>query len=535
MANGRNPIIIKPINKNMSLTNQQIQSQINQISQSVKALTPQVQNFVRNRNSGSSQSTNNVSAQPTNNNISTITDPVTKKQYSRDTSIQGSTYKPVSNIVTPDILSNAQTVKFPGLVTNDYSDVLNGLKNGLITTAEANTKLIDQNTNKNTDLIKQLQDLVGEPPSTADAYKKAQNETQILEKQQAVNNLTGQLNTIVNQGQANQLSLVGQGRGIPEAIIGGQQAQISRETAIQALPIQAQLSAAQGNLEMANQNLNTLFKIYSDDATNEYNYKRDVATAFKDVATSAENKKLDIYLGEIKQKYEDLKTLNEERLGYVKMAFSNNQSLLGSKIIKLDQTSPTFKEDLAKLASQLIDPNQALDTAIKQQQLIKAKNENVPTSTNTDGAPTPTPLNAVQIQALQSAKDLLTKFDSGVTSAVGRSNLLGSFGYSLVPGTDRADFIAQFDNLKSLLSLDNIKLLKGQGQVSDAERKLLADASTKLNRNQSESEFRATLLGIIDTFNKASPEYQYINNISGAIDSSGTSSTSAYVQSILNQ
>lgn len=128
------------------------------------------------------------------------------------------------------------------------------------------------------------------PPSNEDAYNRAQRETGILQKQQVVNELTGKLNSIVNQGQANQLSVIGQGRGIPEAILGGQQAQFARETAIQALPVQAQLSAAQGDLESAEQNLNTLFKIYSDDATNRYNYKKSINEAiykFTDSQTQA--------------------------------------------------------------------------------------------------------------------------------------------------------------------------------------------------------------------------------------------------------
>jgi hypothetical protein len=45
--------------------------------------------------------------------------------------------------------------------------------------------------------------------------------------------------------------------------------------------------------------------------------------------------------------------------------------------------------------------------------------------------------------------------------------------------------------------LDNVKYLKGQGQISDAERQLLADASTKLDRGMSESEFKNTLGQIV--------------------------------------
>jgi hypothetical protein len=99
--------------------------------------------------------------------------------------------------------------------------------------------------------------------------------------------------------------------------------------------------------------------------------------------------------------------------------------------------------------------------------------------------------------ALKSANDLLSKFESGSgTSAVGASGLLNSFGYGYIPGTSRADFVIQFNNLKSLLSLENVKFLKGQGQVSDAERRLLAEASAKLDLAQSEGEFKSALIDI---------------------------------------
>lgn len=113
-----------------------------------------------------------------------------------------------------------------------------------------------------------------------------------------------------------------------------------------------------------------------------------------------------------------------------------------------------------------------------------------------DGKPTTTELGKA---ALQTAKSLKAKFDSGTgTSAVGRSGVLGSFGYSLLPGTDRANFVTDFNSLKSQLALEGVKYLKGQGQVSDAERALLAQAVTKLNLAQSEAEFSTTLQGIID-------------------------------------
>lgn len=115
---------------------------------------------------------------------------------------------------------------------------------------------------------------------------------------------------------------------------------------------------------------------------------------------------------------------------------------------------------------------------------------------STEGKPTTTELGK---QALATAKGLLEKFDAGKgTSAVGKSGALNSFGYGFIPGTDRSNFVTDFNSLKSQLSLEGVKYLKGQGQVSDAERALLAAAVTKLNLTQSEDEFKTTLQGIID-------------------------------------
>lgn len=174
----------------------------------------------------------------------------------------------------------------------------NGILAGLSTTNPDGTpKTLETQKNdvytKQQDQFQKYLDNLQPPPSSAEAYTRAQRETGILEKQQVVGDLTGKLNQIVATGEANKLSVVGQGRGIPEAIIGGQQAEMARETAIQALPVSAQLQAAQGNLEMAQQNMNTLFKIYSEDATNAYNYKNKINESVMTFLTGEEKIRMD--------------------------------------------------------------------------------------------------------------------------------------------------------------------------------------------------------------------------------------------------
>jgi len=62
-------------------------------------------------------------------------------------------------------------------------------------------------------------------------------------------------------------------------------------------------------------------------------------------------------------------------------------------------------------------------------------------------------------------------------------------GFAWLPGTKGALTKSKYDQLKSLLQLDNIKLLKGTGAISDAEQRILEKASTSLNRKLSDKDF----------------------------------------------
>lgn len=191
-----------------------------------------------------------------------------KKTYTANTSFKDPVIgaAEAQNIVTPlEIPPTPTPVNYNSEI--ESGNTMTGLN------ADGTTKPVAQ---KNTyDAI--LADYGIEPPpeieSVGDAYLKAEKAYDIRKKEDAVNNYSSQLNAIVAKSQADQLSVEGQGRGITEAIIGGQQAQISKEAAIRALPVQAQLAAAQGNLEVAQKRLDTYYNIVSQDIQNKYAYK----------------------------------------------------------------------------------------------------------------------------------------------------------------------------------------------------------------------------------------------------------------------
>lgn len=256
-------------------------------------------------------------------------------------------------VITPESLKqNAPELPtYKETVGNDMNAILNSLK---LPAQNLSTTDMTKTPTNQMDTFLKLQEAIGTPPSSAEAYKEAQRETGILEKQQKVNDLTSQLNQITTSAQANQLAITGQGRGIPEAIIGGQQAQIAKEAAIQALPVSAQLQAAQGNLEMAQQNLNTLFQIKSQDLTNQYNYKKDLVKGLWEIASAEEKRRLDKI-----DKLEDRKY--QEGQDIIK---SNNQIALeaakhgaGSATLNKIYNAKTVGEAISVAGSSLVEKN----------------------------------------------------------------------------------------------------------------------------------------------------------------------------------
>lgn len=93
-------------------------------------------------------------------------------------------------------------------------------------------------------------------------------------------------------------------------------------------------------------------------------------------------------------------------------------------------------------------------------------------------------------KALALVNDLASS--KGLSTSVGVKGLTGGllFGKT-IPGTEAADFQAKFDSLKSLLTLENMGIMKGV--LSDSDMKVITQASTALNRGMSESAFKKEL------------------------------------------
>lgn len=222
------------------------------------------------------------------------------------------------------------------------------------------------------------------PPNTAAMYQNDLNASGVTADQQAVNTYQAQLNAITAKAQADKLSLVGTGNGVPNAIIGGQQAEIDREAAIQALPISAQLSAAQGNLQEAQNSVDTLFKLQAADAQNQVTYQNSLVTAVYNFATSEQKNQLDAITVANNQKF----TTQQNNLNYAQSlstaAIQNGQPGLAAQIMKLDPTAPNYQQQIATLASgiQVVQKAPAVSLADQKTQALASLSDFVQNNNN---------------------------------------------------------------------------------------------------------------------------------------------------------
>jgi hypothetical protein len=175
-------------------------------------------------------------------------------------------------------------------------------------------------------------------------------------KEDLANSLTGQLNTLTANRDAEILKLEGQGRGQTQGFIGGEQARINREATIQAMPIQAQLAIAQDDLESARSYASQLFQAKSQDALARYNYQKELNSTIFNYLNESEKRRL----AQVEKEQDRAFQVEQTNRGTLKQlsmqAIEYGQGALAGEIMRLDPTSETFEQDYADVVSRLRKP-----------------------------------------------------------------------------------------------------------------------------------------------------------------------------------
>lgn len=344
-----------------------------------------------------------------------------------------------------------------------------------------------------------------EQPNLENIYAKEERNAKLRQKEQEVNNLTGQINSIVAQSQAESLALEGQGRGITESIIGGQQAQIAREAAIQALPVQAQLAAAQGALEVAQKHVDTMFQIKAQDAQAQYQFKTKVLDSVFQFANQQEQRRLDDIRRKEDRAYDMQKTSMALANDWAKTALEYGQSGVAGGIMSIDWTQPDAQTKFQSYTSQIRKPVAVAkrDTQFNANgDLVDMQTGEIITQAGGVSQPDQVQKSLDQISFLQTtindAKNLV--------DATGPNLLSQGLGKVFIGNTRAKQLATKLDTLKTnLLTLNSDPALKKffGPQMTEKDTQLLMSAGSTLDAyNASESDNRAELKRYEDLLNR---------------------------------
>lgn len=341
-----------------------------------------------------------------------------------------------------------------------------------------------------------------EAPNLMEIQNKLEKQNQIQSKQEKVNTYQTQLNSIVAKAQADVLGTQGLGRGIPEAIIGGQQAQINKEAAIQALPIQALLSSAQGDLQTAQSHVDKLFGIYAQDAENQVKFFNDQSKLVYDFATKQEQQQLDRLNEQKKFEQNILVSKMDAQQSYATEALKNGNITLFNRLTAIQPptnvNSPTYQQDLATYEQKVNSAVAKYGTvagagAPKIQEITKADGTKVSATWNaTTGKFEEVKLDGSSMgnDSVQKTSDQLSFLKSTITGAKGLAGAAGpnmitqGLGNFFVGNTKVKQLATKLDTLKvNLLTLNAdpaIKKFFGP-QMSERDSQLMQSAGSTLD------------------------------------------------------
>jgi hypothetical protein len=282
------------------------------------------------------------------------------------------------------------------------------------------------------------------------------------------NDISNQISAINADTESKKLSLIGQGRGIPEAIIGGQQAKLDREAAIKTMPLTAQYKAAVGLVDAAKEIVNNFVadeRAYQSSLqqwqNNVYQATYQYASAQQKIAIEEQRRATD-------RQYELEDQFLQDQTDYFKMTLETGQKEVGSQIMKARSY-----DELYSVAS-------------------KIKGTSGGGVTDEEGVISP-----YQQERITRNLDSIAELKPRVTWQT-----VGAFGApaGYVPGSVARDFKMDVNTLIANITFGELTAMReasktggALGQVSDRENQLLGAALGALSTSQSPANFRKNL------------------------------------------
>jgi len=328
-------------------------------------------------------------------------------------------------------------------------------------------------------------------PNATDTFKKLKKESGLVEAEQAVQNYTSQLNTITSNAQAQSLSLENQGRGQTGSFVGGEQARISREAAIQALPVQALLANAQGNKELAQNHLDTMFKLQMQDAQSKYDYDTKVLGAVYEFATQSEKRRLDVMAQEKENEF----TLKRDEIQFgrqkymAQMGIDADMAMFNAKQKAENPTAPTApsalslanKENSINQLNALTKPSSGMSSSVGTSYLTRSTGFWGSVGKVFTGLLGGAGTGAVVGSVVPGAGTLAGGAVGAIIGTGASLVSLAKQSYSKLSGSEQS-FIGGVSQIVGQLTVDKLAQAKGAGvtfgALSDGERGLIAESAS---------------------------------------------------------
>jgi hypothetical protein len=288
--------------------------------------------------------------------------------------------------------------------------------------------------------------------------------------------------------------------------------EISRQAAIQSLPLQSQalvaqasLAAAQGNTQTAQFNLqqaqdkvNQLFQIKAQDAQNQYNWKQNILDKVYEFATRQEQRLLDEKRLEQERDFE--REMND-------LDFEQQKELE-----RIKQSSPLYQSQLR---------GQDLRNQQLEQELADGQDD--PSMTNMIRAATTVVRDASDALYLLGDDEVLPSSEVVDLKPIwiqGSSPLAAGsrIASSKIPGTPEYELQNLIDSVKSNIGIDTLLNIKregsGLGQVPQKQLETLQEVLGKLNIGRDLNLLRRDINDVVS-------QYEDIINKSGATAQGG--------------
>jgi len=376
-------------------------------------------------------------------------------------------------VITPEKLQTVPEAEI-SVPKNDNTDWMSMLTQGTAGLAgngleyDAKTMQLTPSQQGTDPTLSFLQNLMNETSNTTDTAaieRQAWKDSGVDRAQRDLNSATTQLNAITTSAQQQQLALENQGRGITTDILDTQAYEISRRAAIAALPLQAQLAAAQGNLDLAKERYNMLFQVRAQDAQAKYTARVNTANSLLQYATNQQAQRLEMYKFEKQQQFQ----MDMENLGF---EHQKQMLALQESYKKREPVIPTTR-DFTDGTTRQWNPTNG------QWEILSNKLG--------DGVITPEQMEqqlTVQETDINTIDSLKTH--EGMKKAVG-TNIFARWTplKGDVLSGEVGDFVASVDQMTKGLTLDELSSAKERGVTFGAlnfeELKLVADSATKIN------------------------------------------------------